>query len=204
MSVDAVPEERVLDRDDLPEVMSNLLEDHRHLTRILDALASHLEPADLCDPEALDLLANLVDYVAEYPERVHHPREDRINERLVDTGLTPGERVLVELTVAQHAELAAFTARLESDIDAVLSHGAEANSRFLADMQGYFAMQKEHMRREEQQLFPMALRLLSADDWNEIVQSERGIDNPTHEALMARYRSLYDLADSADGSVTRR
>jgi len=172
-----------------------LLEDHKTLCTVIEALEVRLPEVARRDPETLDLLANLIDYIAEYPDQVHHPREDRIIERLIDKGLTPSERIIVELTVAQHAELAAATARMETDIDALLSKQHDAGVQFDHDARIYLAMQKEHMRREEQQLFPVAVRLFTAMDWKEIEASEPEVPDPLQESRLDRYASLLALLD---------
>jgi len=183
-----------------------LLEDHKALSDVIEALEVRLPEISRRDPETLDLLANLIDYIAEYPDQVHHPREDRIIERLIDKGLTPSERIIVELTVTQHAELGAATARMAVDIDAVLAKAQDAGPQLEHDTRIYLAMQKEHMRREEQQLFPVALRLFTATDWAEIEASETAVPDPLKESRLDRYASLLALLDgyrSAGLAITR-
>lgn len=172
-----------------------LLEDHKTLGEVIEALEMRLPQISKRDPDTLDLLANLIDYIAEYPDRVHHPREDRIIERLIDKGLTPSERMIVELTIAQHAELGATTARMEVDIDALLSRQSDAGVQLDQDAKTYLAMQKEHMRREEQQLFPMAVRLFTPADWREIEAGEPEVPDPLRESRLSRYASLVALLD---------
>lgn len=172
-----------------------LLEDHKTLSEVIEALELRLHQISKRDPDTLDLLANLIDYIAEYPDRVHHPREDRIIERLIDKGLTPSERIIVELTVAQHAELGAATARMQVDIDALLSKQRDAGVQLDHDARIYLAMQKEHMRREEQQLFPMAVRLFTAADWKEMEAGEPEVPDPLRESRLNRYAILLALID---------
>ena len=175
--------------------LQRLLEDHKVLCGVIEALEMRLPQISKRDPDTLDLLANLIDYIAEYPDRVHHPREDRIIERLIDKGLTPSERIIVELTVAQHAELGAATARMQVDIDALLSRQRDAGVQLDQDAKIYLAMQKEHMRREEQQLFPMAVRLFTPADWREIEAGEPEVPDPLRESRLSRYASLVALLD---------
>ncbi len=177
------------------QVLKLLLEDHRTLSDVVEALESRLSGNSRRDPETLDLLANLIDYITEYPDQVHHPREDRIIERLIDKGLTPSERTIVELTVAQHAELGAATARMAVDMDALLARESDAGEQLDHDTRAWLAMQKEHMRREEQQLFPVASRLFTAKDWAEIEASEPEVPDPLVESRQDRYASLLALLD---------
>ena len=176
-------------------VLQLLLEDHKTLGEVIEALEMRIPQISKRDPDTLDLLANLIDYIAEYPDQVHHPREDRIIERLIDKGLTPSERIIVELTVAQHAELGGLTARMEVDIDALLSRQRDAGVQLDRDAKIYLAMQKEHMRREEQQLFPMAVRLFTPADWREIEAGEPEVPDPLREGRLSRYASLVALLD---------
>ena len=150
MNADAHPGRATHDLLPPPPTLVRLLDDHRRLDAILAVVDRHLQDGSIQDPAILDLLACLTDYVNEYPERIHHPREDLVTERLVDKGLTPGERVLVELTVSQHAELAARTQRVAQDVDRLLMHRRGADAAFRQDVRRYLEMQRDHMKREEQ------------------------------------------------------
>lgn len=177
----------------LPPIIVRLMNEHRQLDTVFSIFERSAEERLVHDPAMLDLLASLADYVVEYPERVHHPREDLITDRLVDKGLTPGERVLVELTVSQHAELAGWTARIARDVNQMLAHGQQADLRFAADVRAWTTLQRNHMRREERQLFPLAIRLLSAEDWRHIELEDTRVPDLVDEARLDRYRSIYEL-----------
>lgn len=200
VNADAHADRSSRDSTALPPIMVRLLDEHRRLDTVFSVFEQYTRQRMSHDPAQLDLLSCLADYVVEYPERVHHPREDLITEQLVDKGLTPGERVLVELTVSQHAELAGWTARIARDVDQMLAHGKRADERFRADVLAWIDLQRHHMRREEQQLFPLAIRLLSAEDWREIERSDTRVPDPVSESRLDRYRSLYDLVSSFKSS----
>jgi hemerythrin-like domain-containing protein len=178
----------------MPGLLARLLQEHRRLETIMAAFERHADERTLSQPEVLDLLSCLIDYVVEVPDRIHHPMEERINERLVDKGLTPGERVLVELTTSEHVELAAWAARLDRDIDALLSHRAEVETGFRQDVSAWLAAERIHMQREEQRLFPLLQRQLSDADWRELEAIEAGLQDPINEARLERYQMLFNLA----------
>lgn len=193
MNADANPNRSPADYAPLPASIARLLEDHRRLEAVMGVFDRHVHDGTLHQHQVLDLLSCLTDYIAEYPEQVHHPREDQITDRLVDKGLTPGERVLIELTVSQHAELSALTQRIAEDVDRILAGRAEADISFHADVGQYLELQRQHMRREEQQLFPLAARMLTSEDWREIEAEIARSTGPQEEARDERYRSLFDL-----------
>lgn len=188
----------------LPGPIVRLIDEHRHIDTVFAVIEGCIRERALDEPATLDLLSSLTDYVVEFPERIHHPREEVIAEKLIDKGLTPGERVLVELTVSQHAELAAFTARISADVDLMLARRRAASEAFVSDVRQYLELQRNHMRREEQQLFPLASRMLSADDWRDVEKSFPPETDPVSEARLERYRSIYDLVRSAGYSAVNR
>jgi hemerythrin-like domain-containing protein len=188
----------------LPGPISRLIDEHRQLDRVFAVLESCVYEHTQVKPAILDLLASLTDYVVEFPEQVHHPREEVIAEKLIDRGLTPGERVLVEGTVAEHAELAAFTARIARDVDQLLARKPAASESFVGDVRHYLELQRAHMRREEQLLFPLALRMLSVEDWSDIGKRCPLVADPVSEARLDRYRSIYDLVTGAASVVDNR
>lgn len=186
-----------------PPIIIRLLEDHRRLDVVLRVVESHVRERDFKVATTLDLLSCLTDYIVEYPERVHHPREERITERMVDKGLTPSERVLVELTVSQHAELTGWTARIAQDVDRLLTRRQMADERFITDFREYVDLQRQHMCREEQQVFPLAIRLLSLEDWQHIERSDDTATDVASEGTLDRFRSLYALVESSSRPPTR-
>ncbi|MCP5182645.1 MAG: hemerythrin domain-containing protein [Pseudomonadales bacterium] len=178
-------------------MMDRLTVDHRRLAFMLDVLETRLADSGELDADLLVLLDCLIDYIREYPQTVHHPREERITERLVDKGLTPGERVVVELTMTQHVDLSAATDKLGRDVTALLAREADAVPVFVTDVRRYLELQREHMRREEQQLFPLAMRLLTDADWNEVEAAEPNTTDPVYESRQDRYRALMDYVVDA-------
>ena len=178
----------------MSQFMNRLREDHARLGRAVTAMRAHIGSRDRDERGAwLDLLASLVDYVAEYPDVVHHPREDRLFERLVDQGLTPAERQLVAMNLAEHAKLAEATERLMADVDAVLAGATLSETDLATHALNYLDLQVEHMRREEAQLFPLAERLLSEADFEALDQELAAQRDPLFEQRATRYDDLLEF-----------
>jgi hypothetical protein len=65
-----------------PLVMRSLREDHRNLAKLLDLLEREVKRFDEAGAVDYELMQSIVAYCLDYPDKVHHPREDRLLERL--------------------------------------------------------------------------------------------------------------------------
>ena len=139
--------------------------EHRSMFAVLHALEYLAERLD--GPGAAPdfrLLNAILYYVREYPERLHHPAEDRVLFARVRARTTDANDLLATLE-AEHARgearLHALTTalnRLEAGASGSAAAFKEAVRTFA---NGYFA----HMRKEEDELLPVAERVLDAADW---------------------------------------
>ncbi len=142
--------------------------EHRSMFAVIHALeylAERLGGRD-ATPD-FRLLNAILYYVREYPERLHHPAEDRVLFARVRARTTEANDLLAALE-GEHARgesrLHALTTalnRLEAGAPGATAAFKEAVRTFSS---GYFA----HMRKEEDELLPIAERVLAWDDWEAI------------------------------------
>ncbi|WP_323012766.1 hemerythrin domain-containing protein [Castellaniella sp.] len=130
------------------------------LTRILDNIeAGHLQPD-------FTLLASMIEYIAEMPDKLHHPKEDRIfallrsKTRDVDTQL--------DMLEAEHRDAIAATSRLDRALVSYMQGGASEFAGFRDAVRVYIADEWRHLNTEEADILPAARRLFTQEDWQEI------------------------------------
>ncbi len=185
----------------MPVFLERLRSDHARFSKVLTVLKEQIGAVQRDqEPWAgwLEHLAALFEYIGEYPDMEHHPMEDRLFDCLVDHGLTPAERGLVERNLAEHAELTAATRRLSEEIQDLLS-GTEVHEATLReDVLAYLSMQLAHMRREEEHLFPLAEKMLTSADWQALESKSRHLEDPMFHQRQARYQNLYQFVTAAD------
>jgi hemerythrin-like domain-containing protein len=142
--------------------------EHRSMFAVMHALEYLAERVDTpgATPD-FRLLNAILYYVREYPERLHHPAEDRELFARVRARTTEANDLLATLE-AEHARgearLHALTTalnRFEAGAPGSAAAFKEAVRTFAS---GYFA----HMRKEEDELLPIAERVLDAADWSAI------------------------------------
>lgn len=172
--------------------MTLLRRDHRRISRVLRLLDKQIE---LMDSVGIDyvVLGDIVEYLSDYPEAIHHRFEDELFDRLVNSGLKPSEWALVSRNMAEHAEISVRTQKLADDVGLVLRDVALPSALIKQDLLDYSELQHGHMNREEQQLFPMALRLFSDDDWRDLETKASEMSDPMFDGSLERFESLYEL-----------
>jgi hemerythrin-like domain-containing protein len=181
----------------MKDAISILKSEHRSISAVLHGLKELARMAqDAKVRPRFQVLRSMLRYMDEYPERLHHPKEnDHLFSRLV--AREPGARLLVEELQAEHEE----GARLIRDLERALlffEEGWPAGAReFQQTVDAYADFHWKHMRKEEQQLLPLAERALTAEDWkaiNEAFAVNRdpvaGLQERDFEQLFSRIANL--------------
>ncbi len=166
--------------------------EHRALAAALQAMRVVMDGIrDQGRTPDFSLLAALIEYITQVPEKLHHPKEDDYlfaRLRLRAEALAP----LLDRLQAQHREGAVLIGQLQGALIHYLAHGAEGFAAFDEQARRYLAFNWEHLRTEENELLPQARQLLGADDWAQIdaaFEANRGPwSGPTgeYQALLSR------------------
>jgi branched-chain amino acid transport system ATP-binding protein len=169
-------------------VLATLRDEHRNISAVLHAMKdlAHraLEPGA---KPAFPALRAMIRYIDEFPEKLHHPKEDRYLFDRLEVRSTEA-RPLIERLRAEHVEGARRVRELERAL-VFYEDGAPQGAReFLEALNAYAEFHWSHMRREEQELLPLAERHLTEADWREIGAAFRA--NPSFEEQFTRLVNL--------------
>ncbi len=142
-------------------------EEHRAIAAILNAMSRVLEgiEAGRLQPD-FTLLATMVEYIAEMPDKLHHPKEDQIFA-LLRTKTHELDAQLDRLE-AEHRDTVPATSRLDRALVSYVQGGAAAFGGFRDAVQTYIADEWVHLNTEEGAVLPAARRLFSPEEWQEI------------------------------------
>ncbi|HET8596330.1 MAG TPA: hemerythrin domain-containing protein [Castellaniella sp.] len=142
-------------------------DEHRAIAAILSALSRVVDEieAGRLEPD-FKLLASMVEYISEMPDKLHHPKEDRIfallraKTRELDAPLDQLE--------AEHRDTVPATSRLDRALVSYVQGGAQAFEGFRDAARAYIADEWVHLNTEEAHILPAARRLFSAEEWRDI------------------------------------
>jgi len=155
-----------------------LKSEHRSISVLLHALKELARMAQ--DPTVrprFQVFRSTLRYIDEYPEQLHHPKEDKyLFARLV--ARAPETRLLVEELQAEHEEGARLIRELERSL-VFFEEGWPAGAReFQQAVEAYAEFHWKHMRKEELKLLPLAERHLTPADWKAIDAAFAANDDP--------------------------
>jgi hemerythrin-like domain-containing protein len=137
------------------------------------------------------VLGAMVYYIDAFPERFHHPKEDRYLFKLLRMRSPEASAVLERLEAEHRAGVEKI--RILQQALARYQHGGAAEfSNFATAVEAYAAFHWDHMRCEEQEVLPLAEKHLTLGDWEAIDAAFSGHTDPllgVDEG--AKYESLF-------------
>lgn len=178
-------------RDAKSEAKRIIQDEHRSISAVLSGLKDLARLAQ--DPKlkpGFDALRAMIYYIDAFPERMHHPKEDRhLFAKLLERD--PSSRALVESLQSEHVQGASLVRDLEQSLlqfEELWPRGAAA---FSAAVERYARFHWDHMRREEHQVLPQCEAVLTGEDWEEIRAAFAGNEDPIADLRESDFSRLF-------------
>ncbi len=164
--VSSVESNRVM--SDEARALAIIRAEHRSLGAVIHGLRQAWGLARQAGREPdYPLLKAMLYYIAEFPERQHHPKEDAYLFRKLRQRTAELDPLIAHLQ-AQHERGGALFGQLRRSLAEAQSGVAGAAQRFEQALDDFAQAQWRHMGDEEQLILPAASRYLSPADWAEI------------------------------------
>ena len=130
--------------------MQTLVDEHVWIKRVLACIPSMLNTTDITTPEGKQWILDCVTFIRSYADKFHHAKEEDILFKFFDEK-TDILQVMLTDHVTGRAHVAAAVSALEHhDAKGVAEH-----------LEGYRALLTDHIRREDEVLYPWMDRNLS-------------------------------------------
>ena len=152
----------------MPAAIRIIQKEHRQITAVVEGLA-HLGREIGTGRASPDfrLLRAMIDYIDAYPERLHHPKEDRYLFRLICERSAEAANEIAALE-DEHRHSYPALERLKAALADLEQRKEGALQRFAELTATYAEFHWRHMRKEEEAILPLAKRVLRAADWKAI------------------------------------
>ncbi len=176
-------------------VIDRIIQDHQHLSRLLDCLdyevSGYREGSDHA-PD-LPIILEALDYLNNYPNTFHHPLETRLMARLRPRLIEKSARIQFDLIEQQHKQIEALTQKLMADFTIVAADQVVPVNLLLAECRLYSEFQRDHMKLENEIMIPAMKKLLTEEDFALVEDDLRHNPDPLFGAhLWENYESLYE------------
>ena len=162
----------------MKNAISILKSEHRSLSAVLHGLKQLAKDAqDARVRPEFKVFRAMLHYIDEYPERLHHPKEDEhLFARLARRA--PATHAQIAELQAEHVRGATLVRDLERALVLFEDAWPGGARDFQAAADAYAEFHWKHMRKEEEQLLPLAERYLQPEDWAAIDAAFAGNTDP--------------------------
>jgi len=146
------------------QALTLIKDEHRSLAAVIHALQFLVRRMEEGKPADATLLGAILQYLTRFPERLHHPAEDRYLFAPLRACSSEASEVLDQLELDHQGGLAR-EASLLAALNALNAGMSGAQAGFAQAVNTYASFYWEHMVREETLILPLAERLLSPAQW---------------------------------------
>lgn len=192
-----------------PEAVQIIKDEHSAISAVLYTLRYLVRRMrDAGEEPDFPLLRAVLDYIVSYPDRWHHPKEDKFLFAAVRRRTNEGDPLIADLE-REHALGYPMIEQLKQRLIAFQDGENGAPAAFFELAGRYIELEWAHMRKEEDEFIPLAERVLPPEDWADIDRAFRENDNPLFgikpkEEAEKLYQRILALAPAPIGFAARR
>ena len=180
----------------MPKVIDAIRSEHKSIARVLGILEREVvefATLDPANPVDYALMTSALDYLIDFADRIHHPKEDLLFVRL--RRANPDVARDVGDLIESHEELAKRVRAFADALRAVMTEDVYPRAQFLKLARDFIAHQRLHLTMEENHFLPAAERVLDRAAWDQVEgQMTAGLDpligGPSSERFDALRRSI--------------
>ena len=171
------------------QLMSGLRGDHRNMVMLLELLDAEIDRLAASGEPDYEFVRDIMLYVTEYPDVVHHPKEDIVYRHL--KSLRPETHTDLERVETDHQHIEESGLKLRNSIEAISIDADFDRGELIENFRDYSDQLSEHMYWEETNLFSLADEMQHFGDWSEVVLKNNEIGDPLFGPRVERkYRRL--------------
>ena len=164
-------------------------EEHVYFERLLDLLESEIEVFASGERPNYALMLDVIEYLREYADRYHHPREDRVFS-ILEQRVPQLAPELLHLR-QQHRVIARAGQALAGYLDQAVEGALVVRAEVEAAAATYVLYYRNHIATEEGEAVSRGAATLTAAEWQDVADSATVIFDPLFGANpQERYREL--------------
>ena len=138
-------------------------QEHMYFNRLLRLMEQEVDVFATGETPNYPLMLDIIGYLRDYADQYHHPREDEVFRRLARR--SPGHRRELARLEQEHRVIANAGAALRRLLEEVQSDAVLSRAEIEIAAATYLVYYGNHIAHEEEEILPLAARILSAEDW---------------------------------------
>lgn len=144
-------------------LLAQLRQDHLNVATLLEMIEQELAAFDAGDSPDYEVMFDVMHYLNNYPDEIHHPNEDLLFQRLLDRD--SALRATIETLFEEHERLAKRGYELQLLLEQIVGDAFVERAVVHDKLSAYLSLFKNHIGTEEREVFPGAERALGTRDW---------------------------------------
>lgn len=151
----------------MAKVIQQLNKDHQNIGILLQVLAEELNIfATSARRPDFRLMREIIEYLQDFMDEVHHPQEDALYQLIVQKQSEPQEFLLK--LMRQHTEINKKNREFLIDIDQIYNDTLAPKNEMEANARAFIQLIRDHIDLEESEAFPLADQILNQSDWSQL------------------------------------
>jgi len=151
----------------MTEVLRLLRKEHTDMAILLDLMDRQIALFKQGAAPDFNIVRGVLDYFLTYPDLYHHPKEDLVLRKLL--AREPARRAELSGLLEAHRDLAHLTRRFANATVDQMIHGDEVPREWFGSLARTFVdTNRTHMAMEEKDFMPLALQVLTEEDWADL------------------------------------
>ncbi len=164
-----------------------LLDDHETADKVLDAMTNAFAAPSGPSPAAV---GSMLDFFRNYIDRVHNKKEEDVLFPLIESRGVPRQGGPLAVMLQEHEQSRRLLARLVPLAEAVAGGDRAPLSELAAVFSEYASLLRNHFWKENDILYPMALRVMTPLDGAAVVTGIEAVEAAAGPNVRQRYYAL--------------
>lgn len=171
-----------------------LMDDHTMHEKVFAAIEKGFSRPE---PPPADLIAGAAEYISEYLEKCHNRKEEEHLFPLVEGLGIPREGGPLAVMLMEHERQRDLVRDIRTHAGAYAGGEVAALTVLRGVLEEYIALCKDHFWKENDILYPMAMRVMSPGDEDAVVRGIEAVEASLGEGVRARYYALAERLATA-------
>lgn len=178
-------------------MIERIRREHGYMVRLLAILREKLSLLKQEKEINYSLVKEIVDYLTDHSEKVHHPKEDILYQYYLkhygdQQDIVNLEEEHIRLSEKSHAFLAV--------IEMILQDAVVPQNIFMEQLEDFLKAQKSHLEMEEHSVLPLISKQFSTQDWQTVEQLWLVVeDDPVFgDTIAEQYKQLAQRVRQTD------
>ena len=179
--------------------LEDLKHEHRLIERALAVLERAAEALERGEQVSPDVLAQALAFVRGFADGCHHAKEEHGLFPLLASKNPTIQFGPVRVMLSEHEMGRAHIADLAGAVEEMRAGHAEGRQAARAAIAGYTALLRDHIAKEEDVLFQLAVGLMDEADTKELAEQFDEVERETGPGAHERFEALVEELEEALG-----